>query len=412
MPTSRATPLFSSLGAAIVALAFATPALLASCSDAGGDADGCMSVTVDPFKELMIVDEEVIGDVRARNDVGGPWSFRYAVENMAPEGTDPSEFVRNWLTNWVNTQELNGFPLELPNENRIAGMNRRVMCPWLKRTPANACNDDCSACAGNHLDLALAPFRLMAIVNRIDKREATSPYSGEGRLLFALTDGAADDPASAPLAMVVNFEYGVPADALKSARAWHALGSYPDFGEDYKAALENVTNAFVQRGRRPEAQNGSAISQIRTNESVLNWNWQLRQFGLGSDGMLVMQPAFNTPATQLNNTAALSDFVRSNADAVLSEQHVVPVSFLSGSVELSVSWQVSGVDPAVARKFSLGTCNGCHSLNPTLDAAFHISPFRSGRDRLSPFMIGETSLPEGNEVTRRTLSMREALCQP
>lgn len=398
------------MGAAIVALACAAPTLLAACSDSGGDSDECTSEKVDPFKELMIVDDEVIGDVRAKNDANGPWSFRYAVENMAPEGVDPSEFVHDWLTNWVNTQELNGFPLELPNENRIAGMSRRVMCPWLKRTPANSCNDDCSTCLGNHLDLALAPFRLIAIINRIDKRKDVSSYSGEGRLLFALTEGPGDDPASAPLAMVVNFEYGVPTDPQKTARTWHALGSYPDFGEDYKATLENITNAFVQRGRRPEAQNGSAISQIRTNESVLQWNWQLREFGLASNGMLRMQPAFNTPAAQLNNSEALNDFVKSNATAVLADQHIVPASFLSGSVELSVSWQISGVDPAVARKFSLGTCNGCHSLNPNVDSAFHISPFRSGRDRLSPFMFGGVGLPEGDEVTRRTLSMQEALC--
>src|SRR4028118_1282180 len=57
----------------------------------------CSLAPIDAFKELVIVDEAVLNDARARNESAGPWSFRHAVEVMAPEGKPPSAFVFDGL---------------------------------------------------------------------------------------------------------------------------------------------------------------------------------------------------------------------------------------------------------------------------------------------------------------------------
>jgi hypothetical protein len=50
----------------------------------------------------------------------------------------------------------------------------------------------------------------------------------------------------------------------------------------------------------------------------------------------------------------------------------------------------------------LGTCNGCHSAK-SHDTLFHLSPFRSGEERLSPYLRDE-------ELARRKTTMTKTLC--
>jgi hypothetical protein len=390
--------------------------LAAGCSASKSSTNDCSDVSIERFKELLVVDESVTDDARAKNATAGTWSFRHAVENMAPSGTDPGEFVRQWLLGWVNTKDVNGYELDRPNEGRAEGMQQRVICPWLKRTPANACNDDCSTCAATTtLDLAQAPFRLIGIANRIDLRETdlTEP-SGEGRLLFSLTDGAADDPAAPPMPMTVIFEYVFPESRTVKqwAEAWHALGSIPGYDEPFKSALEQITNGFTKRGARPSGPNGgSSLGQIRTNESTLNWIWQLREFVIRpEDGMLTLRPLHNTPAAAINGTPALADWVSANADAILQNRYEVPLSMRAASADqLLYTWNIPGVDPKVRKAFAANTCNGCHSAeNPSVDTAFHVSPFRRGVARVSPFLND----PNGkfDELAKRTVSMQKAYC--
>src|SRR5690606_792741 len=113
---------------------------------------------------------------------------------------------------------------------------------------------------GRRLDLSKAPFRLLAIVNRIDLRSdgggyggggviggpiraadapgamiapdamiAPAPmpvHAGEGRFVFGVLD-----PQGRPLPFTVIFEYELPAsdprEVLGWARSWHALGEVP-----------------------------------------------------------------------------------------------------------------------------------------------------------------------------------------
>jgi hypothetical protein len=71
-------------------------------------------------------------------------------------------------------------------------------------------------------------------------------------------------------------------------------------------------------------------------------------------------------------------------------------------------WNVGAVDPATARAFTANTCNGCHTTSTAVETAFHISPFRVGRDKLSPFIRSPNGGPD--EISKRTEDMQRALC--
>lgn len=407
---------WAALAGALLTAALAS----AACSSEGTQAaEDCETAPIDTFKELLVVDEAVIGDDRAKNATGGPWSFRYVVENMAPVGMDPAEFVRDWLMTWTTETAFNGFPLDRRDEPRAelraAEMRRRVLCPWMRATPENQCDDVCGACAGQTLDLAKAPFRLIAIANRIDVRLEnldTAPL-GEGRLLFGFTEGPGDDPASIAMPATVIFEYALPKSKTVQqwAETWHALGKFPAFDEGYKNALVDVTDSFVKRGASPEKPNQNAIAQVRTNESALNWMWQLRQFGLRSDGALGLMALHNTPDESFNQSAALANFMRENAEAIKKNQHRVPASMRGASANnLVYNWAAPEIDEVTRRAFAASTCNGCHaSEHPAVDTAFHVSPFRKGTEKLSLFVF-DPSGKRDDDVKMRTRSMHAALC--
>ena len=408
---------------AVVALASATTlaAAVGACSSSESTDNSCSGEQVDKFKELIVVDDSVLQDARTLNASDGPWSFRYVVEQVAPQGMDTSDFVTAWLTNWVTPTQLNGYPLDLPNEGRARNMQTYVICPWIRSTPSNGCSADpsdtmCTTCTSRKLDLAKAPFRLNGIANRLDLREQVpGETNGEGRMLFALTSGPGDDPSSSAMPMGVNFEFTMPSTRTPKqwAEAWHALGKFGAIDESYKAALQQITDAFVKRGAEPKSPSGSALSQVRTNESALDWIWQLREFQLRPDGILDLVPVHNTPATDVNQTQALADWVNANRDAVTKNFYDMPLSLRGGSSDAFLfKWTLPGVDESLRKSFAQGTCNGCHSEeNPTKDSAFHVSPFRHGAEKLSTFMNdpnGTSGRPD--DLTQRVASMQRALC--
>ncbi|MFO0640030.1 MAG: hypothetical protein U0183_12510 [Polyangiaceae bacterium] len=399
---------------AIAFAAFATIPTLAACgSDPAAEPDVCASEPVDRFKELMVIDEAVTSDVRAKNGAAGSWSFRFLVENMAPPGMDTSTFVLEWLTEWDAVKQINGFPADRPNELRGSTLVDRIICPWLKQTQSNGCDAKCGVCAERKLDMARAPFRLIAISNRLDERE-TNPGApqGEGRLLFGLTDGPADDPASPPLPMTLIFEYLLhEGKSLQEwASMWHALGRNANFDEAFRAQLQQVTDSFTKRGARPGGVNGSALNQLRSNESALNWIWQLREFAIMPDGRLKQRSVRNTPGEALNGSPQLATWVRENAELVRTGKYQIPVGFQAPTADaLLFRWRLPGVDEPTRVAFSTATCSGCHTIDkPRIDTAFHISPFRTGTDKLSRFVYDPAGGPD--ELSRRADGLRKIVC--
>lgn len=403
---------------AILALGLAIGA--GACSSSTADTTGSTSraddcVTIDTFKELIVVEESVLTDARSHNAVNGPWSFRHVIDELAPPGVDRGDYVLGWLREWVGTKSYNGVPLDRPEEPRNRTMEDRIICPWLRSTPANRCNDDCSSCVTQKLDLALAPFRLIAISNRTDLagNVTTLTPAGEGRLVFALTRGPGDDPASKPAALTIGVEYGLPnASAEQWARDWHALSSFPSYGEEYRAALEGLTARFTSRNVMPGRPSGSSLSQIRTNESVLNWIWQMREFTLDDGARLVVSATLNTPGQPFNNSPQLASWLSQNADAVRKGNYRLPLSLLGGSVEpLTFVWQAPNVDEPLRKAFANGTCNGCHVReDTTVNTTFQVSPFKTGTEKLAPELLQQDATIPGS-LKERGVTIKSILCK-
>lgn len=406
----RMSPRISAWTTLLVAAIGTTTALLGCSGDEpSASPPATCDVHVDRFKELVIVDESVIGDARAKNANAGTWSFRHAVEQMVPAGMSSSDFVGRWLEQWSRATRVNASTVAPRPQVRS-----KLICPWLRATPENACNEDCTSCSGNTFDLAKAPFRLLAIVNRMDERKkvaggAGTGESGEGRLVFGMTNGPADDPASPAMGMTIIYEYELIGAPKAWAERWHSLGQFTEFDESYKVALEGVTNAYVNRGSKPDGPSENGISTIRTNEREFEWQWEMREFKLATDG-LFLGPLTNTPDVSLNGSPAMADFLVQNRSVVLTEKFALPTSLRGATTRQGFRWSFDGVDEQLRGSFARQTCNGCHQTEQTpIDVNFHISPFQSGVGKLSAFMNNPAD-PAHDELAVRANDMRTMIC--
>ncbi|MFL6621926.1 MAG: choice-of-anchor X domain-containing protein [Sulfurifustis sp.] len=355
--------------------------------------------TIDPARELMIRHPSVVEDPTRTFDpctgAGtpmGPWTFGYLMTQMANQsatGLDPAVFTRRWLQRWEFDQVVNDFlvPRRLDIQNDIIN-------PWPKL-------------ADGRLDLARAPFRLLAIVNRVDLRENLlygGGSAGELRFVFGALNLS---QCNSPLQFTVIFEYGVKQPSCSAlvayAQQWHNLGSLVIGSAAYNAALQAITDPVVVAGADPSKPNGSALNQLRTNEIAIappGGQWELREFKIDPlvSGHLSEVTVKQTPSTSLNNQAVIRDFINDNEAAILAGTYVVPLDypgmtpFLGGSsiTPFGVFWNGPAVINNLEARhlFSLGTCNGCHA-GETNTAFTHVKPRPAGvPSALSDFLTG------------------------
>ena len=338
----------------------------------GPDGGGPAAVNVDPWKELVIVDASVVLDGRAASAGDGAWSFRQMMERLGGAG-----ITEAWLRTYRQAS-LNGFAL--PDRAGVEDL----IASWPRA-------------ADGSLDLSRAPFRLLAIVSRLDL--PGSP-NGESRLIYGLYDPA----TGAAGKMTVAFEYRLPAlgtgnDRSEWARRWHALGDLP-YGEELNAALQRLTDAFAQPG---------SLSQVRANEQQFGEKWQLRQWVL-EGGSLRLSTTPLTPDQTLNGTARLSQFILDNADAFRAGTATIPAALQGGASPELGAWVFKSeprIDEALRNAFAQKTCNGCHAQETnSLQGFFHVSPFKpvrgDGRDRVSDFLREQ-------EIPRRASRLQELL---
>ena len=376
-------------------------------------------LAIDPARSLLIIHPSVIEDPsRTFNpctDVGtrmGKWTFGYLMTQMANQtqtGIDPRVFTRNWLAHWEAQQTVNSFAV--PARPRVRD---KVIIPW----------EAASGGPGSLLDLSEAPFRLLAIVNRIDLR-GNSGYTlnnaGEARFVFGVIDRTANNSTCCTVEeMTVIFEYGIDRSGCAQVKAWAqqwvALSSIPMPSPQFNQALENITEQFVRAGVAPNKVNGSALNQLRTNEFLppQTGNWELREFKLQAgpedpfvaNGQLHMTTVKLTPDEQFNLTTTLGNYITANQPQICAEQHIVPLQFGGGAFLGGNSfvppffWDspafVCPVPPPPPPpncsnpefKFSLNTCSGCH-LQETNTSFYHIRPTPFGQPpTLSPFLSG------------------------
>jgi Concanavalin A-like lectin/glucanases superfamily len=372
---------------------------------------------VSTSRELMIKKLSVVDDPIRTTSFGAPgdprsgvWTFKHLVESMAPTPADAPAMVEEMLATFTTQQTVNGFTI-----TPRPGMQSLILDQW-PRTPDGA------------LDLAQAPLRLQAIVNRFDLRDLGAGDAGEARFVFAF-----NFPGSFffPLQATMIFEYKLPAstegEVLDWAQSFHALGATP-FSEEYNAALQTLTERFAGRGARPGHPNGSALSAVRTNEIDFgdNFTWQLREFRLSpATGRLAPSTLELTPDRSFNNSAPLASFINTNAAAIIAETHEVPEQldgqpFRAGAVFNDLNtWFAPGVADNEARHhLALNTCNGCHSSAETGTFFLHVKPrFFGDEAGLSGFLTGitvndpVTGQPRTfNELARRSADLKAVVC--
>lgn len=379
--------------------------LLLTLAGASRAEDGCR-IEVEPYRELTIVDPLVVEDARA--NPGGPWHFSTLLRGLLPAGAtdaDVSDFVVRWLNGSKAATETNGFKMSFPG----FALGERTVCNWLRESGGGHCD-------AVRVNPARAPYRLLAIVNRMDL-DGHGPDHAEGRFVFGALSAPTADPVGDPSVFgqpeTVIFEYRLPfsgpAEKLAWAKAWHAL-SDARFActtkagcEPLRKAIEELTRRFATRG---------TLGQIRTSHLALGSGrlWSFREFHLqGND--LVATPVAQTPHHALDNDKSLLDWIRANTAQVLSGSFVVPRNLLGLEALLDEQkprqWALDGVDESVRRAFSGETCNGCHGEKAVLDDFFHVSPTagaeNAGKDRLSDFLKKE-------ELPKRAASFRKLLC--
>ncbi len=262
--------------------------------------------------------------------------------------------------------------------------------------------------------MAYAPFRLIGIANRLDLIHDAPNTAGEGRLVFALTNGPGDDPASKPLigTVITEFELSLERDTLKGwAGRWRALSDHADFDESYRAELQALTDTYTTRGGRPSGIGQSALNQVRINEREYDWQWDLREYKLDASG-LVIAPTFRSPDLSVYDTPALVSWINANEDAIINKSYETPPNLTGGASQPTRPLLLQGVKASVRTAFAEETCAGCHQLeHPAVDVNFHYSPFRSGIAKLSPFMHNPAA-PDTDELAHRTKILRKALCSP
>lgn len=383
----------------------------------------------DPGRELMITDLSVVNDPARTFDVctntGTPmgiWTFGHLMKEMANQpttGIDPSDFVRQWLSTWENNQTVNGLIVV----ERSAGMHARILDAWPKLP-------------NGKLDLAQSPFRLLAIVNRVDLRENLiygGGSAGEARFIFGALDRS-NCAGTQPFTVI--FEYGIQKvncpDLHAWAQQWHDLGSIVLGQPVFNVTLQSITDQFTIAGANPsKLPNKSALNQLRTNEIALGAPWELREFHVGSTGQLqlvtVKQTPSSTPHTSpvLHDQAVIRDYINANQASILAGTNEVPAQFPGTSPFLGGSSQ-NEIDfwngaPVIAsndarRAFSLNTCNGCHGRETNTTFLQVNTRQANTAATLSGFLTGETvqdpvdgTPHQFNDLARRAQDMSDLL---
>jgi hypothetical protein len=363
----------------------------------------------DPKSVLMITDRKVVGDTTrtwdpcdaASHPNSGPWTFGHLITSL-PGVTDPAKLAEKWLGTWKVKQTV-GTGIEVPDRPRIAD----VLSHWPRVAGA--------------LDLDQAPFRLLAIVNRVDLAEnlmfpggatPTAPGSaGELRFVFDVTP-IQDTGAGKQCAIMrfqVIFEYRVTAstcdDAKHWAQRWIDLGGLGLGTPAYNAALEGITEDIVVNGK-------GELAQVRTDEIDLADSigkptfWEMREFALlgsGASLSLSERPVRRTPPDTLNHEEALATLVNSKASDILQNVYEFSGADAGANPQMddttfwdgkrgSASVQIT--DPAVRFNFSLNTCTGCHARE-TCTHFSHVIQNGAGQEAtLSAFLEGGQNVPD------------------
>jgi hypothetical protein len=354
-------------------------------------------------KSLMINDINVVEDLtRTWNPVAktgnktGAWTFNNIINQMVNStGITATQFVLKWLQTWDADINLNGdVAVQRPQIDNLINT-------WKQRSLAHGLPAD-------SLDMAEAPVKLLAIVNRVDLRENvgySSTNAGEGRFVFCVLNSDATTVLISPERFTIIFEYGVnrAGCAVKDwGQQWYNLHTMTPGTPTYNSALQLITDQFVNANTGGSKPNGSSLNQIRTDEIALGSVWQLREFNIdATTHLLKLVTVKKTPRDGTNNSAFLASFINANCAPITDNNYTIPEIFsgqpllgIKSDNTLSNPWNASPIScsaPTVVRQiFSINTCNACHGVE-TGTGFTHVNPTSFGSMAgLSGFLTGIT----------------------
>lgn len=354
----------------------------------------------------------------------GAWTFQKLMTDMAntpSTGVPAEEFVKDWLSTWLTDATVNGELIAARTQ-----MFNNVIRPWVATSNGVPIATVTTAnWKTMSLNLSRAPFKLIAIVNRLDLHGNVGygmSEAGEGRFVFEVLN-----PTCAPLSgqFTVIFEYGIPIHKCASLRSyaseWYNLKSHPVGSAAFNDALQDVTDVFATANAAPSRPNGSSLNQIRTNERAIGAPWELREFNIDSAThklaltTVKQEPAekYNgsSPITSAPDVAKLVTWINDNEADILLNKHVVTPNltdstgtfpFLGGRAHSEPGlWTGTGItNPEARHHFSFNTCSGCHQQE-TSTGFVHLSVEPFGTESTpSGFLSGTSVLdPDGSGIT-------------
>jgi hypothetical protein len=340
--------------------------------------DEARAIRIDAGRELLVTNDAVLTGPLGMNSSSGTLSFRYATERLALR----SAGTARWLDAWSRRLVEEGHP------DRARAFERDVTCRWLHARRENGCDEACNQCATRDLPLALAPFRLVAVVNRTDLSVLPDRAGdgGEGRLVFALTNGPADDARSAPLPLTVIFEYAQIGTARSWAERWHSLGSSAP-NEAFSTRLAKLTTSFVGAG---------TIAQIRTADAFTGPAMILHEFSRSTARDLVASNVRNTPDWSRVEASSMKTYAHDQSDAIAAGTAVMPKAWWASSSSTEESPPDWVADLPQYELVMKQTCAGCHAQS---ERGFQIDPLAKDEAKLSRFLVDPTAAED--ELRRR-----------
>jgi hypothetical protein len=379
---------------------------------------------ISTYVELIVIDPRVVRGAHAANvDAGAPWSFRAQMAWLAGSDSEALAFTVRWLDAWQSLRTVG--TAAAPVASR-PGLRNVLLRPWLGEsapdgvsaiydTPDPVVVPDPEVTPDPYVapplpepsapDVygalppaawAAAPFRLLAIVNRVDlAADACGADAGELRYVYTATD--AQGERALDLSVIVEVPYPRTRSAAGWARAWQDVAAQPA-GSVRDEALLALT-------REVSLEADPLRVRVRTNEAALSDGagpWQMREFELesSSTGALDLRqvPLAFTPRADAD-LGALAEHLLSHSDDVLA-----------GGAELPDSLR-PGISERLRSAFSSATCNGCHAGDTGTARFQHIAPGATytAPARLSRFLYDETKPTD--ELRRRAALLSELSTQ-
>lgn len=356
--------------------------------DCGGTCPGrCQEVLI--LNELLIRHLAVVDSEMATS---GDLSFGKLMERLAPSQAETKDLILSFLTTWASPQKVNG--ITIPARPMITESLIRM---WKR---ADGVDLDIPLSDWNP-KLENAPFRLLAITNRVDLQNLDRHSAGEGRLTFGLAHSGSND-------FTLIFEYNLPAnteaDVIEWAQAWHNLSSFDNTSDEYLDLLRKIVLSFTSDPQQ--------LNQLRTNEGIAgilqgNFNWELRELNLQGNAFKEVSRK-QSPDQGWNNSKELAAYILENKSEIVGGAHELKNDFdgnhfMAGNTVYfeDFVWQVPGMKKDAPEILNLNTmtCSGCHGgLAPNTNFT-HIKPRPIGKPAdISPFLEGDLAVRRSSVI--------------